>query len=151
MNYVPPLLALDPGGSTGFCVFDHHAEVASYGTITQMSKTSRAPGWSSTRYLRDALGSLRTRRFDVVVIEQPPLSAGKDMRAVVDVVNEIFPQEMPGLARVTVMPGQWKPVTGKILIPFAAKTQHEKDAYRMGMFYYLSKGLLNMSEVMVKL
>ncbi len=71
---------------------------------------------------------------DVVIIEHLPEKLDAAMRRVDRIVHEVFTEF------IEIMPGTWKPVTGRKPIPPRQTspyfyTPHERDAYRMGRYY----------------
>lgn len=149
----PRLLALDPGHSTGWCAFAEQgdAHVSGFGTLGPYNYETGLDG------LALALVNLKQRyKPDVIVIERLPRSLTQFMRAIHDIVGfAVFPPRalvgsgITSYERYEVGPGEWKPVmkAKKVPVPFAATTQHEKDAYRMGAYWLMMHGHIPHTEI----
>lgn len=120
----PSILSIDPGGTTGWAfITEHRVET---GIITRNTPANRFP----QNHVRNALVSLRVKyKPDVTVVERMPMRLQPWLRQIVEDCENIFPQ------RHLIGPGEWKPVSGKVPTPLHGVTVHERDAYRMGIFY----------------
>ena len=133
----PSIFSIDPGITTGWAfIAPWDFEV---GTIPQ-----------------DHVGEhlsflLKKFRPDCVVIEKMPTftpwnpMAGKiAARCEGVIIAHLVPlvESTHDIAKrfAKIGPGEWKPVTGKEELPIRMKTQHEKDAYRMGKFFLYKMG-----------
>jgi hypothetical protein len=137
----PSIFSVDPGVTTGWAfIAPWDFEV---GTIPQ-----------------DHVGehlSFLLKKFhpDIVVIEKMPTFmpwmpialkiAARCEEAIKEYVNPFKTDDPPG-GYYKIGPGEWKPVTNKEELPIRMKTQHEKDAYRMGLFYLYKIGVRSRSK-----
>jgi len=140
--WTPVTLSLDPGWSTGLVLFNNDGVVMEHLTLDR-----------SQLHLR--LGDLRRANLPaVVIVERLPISLTKEMREVYEVVNSTFPPHDDSIVvkrrtytRVDISPGEWKPMTAKLPVPFKTKSQHEKDAYWMALHWLIKRGFLRRPEV----
>lgn len=110
------LLSIDPGLTTGFAIF--HKGPVFTGTIPHADLGVQLRG------LR------RAYEPHQIVIERLPETLRPDLRKVQETIHLIFPNHHE------LLPGQWKPVAGKLVMPGHEKcSQHELDAYRMGRYW----------------
>lgn len=120
----PRILAVDPGITTGWAYID--ASMVQHGIITINTPANRFP----QNHVHNALVSLRTKYVpQMIVIERMPLKLTPELRKIVEICSDVFSTHHQ------IAPGEWKPVTGRLPLPFSPSTQHEKDAYRMGRYY----------------
>jgi hypothetical protein len=131
----PSVFAIDPGVSTGWAyISPFDCEV---GTIL----INAATGGSYKEVLAKLLDEFRPEK---VVIERMPTYtpwmpiASKIADQCKQVVVEYLRSNWDNFFLIG--PGEWKPVTGKEELPFKMKTQHEKDAYRMGRYFLYKFG-----------
>jgi hypothetical protein len=126
------LLVLDPGETTGWCLFRIEDAQMSFQTGNVVSTPSTE--------LRKGLLRLQTFRPDEVVIELLPTQLNGKLRRIRQDIATFFPDPTQ-----EINPGNWKPVTGNVPIPPKngppySYTAHERDAYRLGMFYLRKRG-----------
>lgn len=123
------ILSIDPGITTGYCLISDSGEILESGNLQPEDLLESILVTYSTQ--QDAL--------TVIVEDTPTPTLGKMNQRVLGVkilLAGLFP------AAVLVKPGVWKtslPIANLSTPRGSQMTQHEKDAYRLGM-WYLIKG-----------
>jgi len=133
----PPILSLDPGLTTGYAL------VTAEGLLSQS-------GNIGIEDLKDSsiLESIKKIPGLSIVIEEVPIygnsKLGRQLQQVNATLREMFPEA------VKLPPSAWKTIPSISNFPVPSEwdgkklTQHQKDSYRMGMFFIIfRKGVLS--------
>jgi len=118
----PAVLAIDPGWTTGWAYMAPWDGVFT-GTF----------GGDGVEYEAETRKLIKRFAPDQIVIERMPREMDQRTGAITALIENAVVAYGKGHSRIA--PGEWKPVTNKHALPFEMETQHEKDAFRMGMFY----------------
>jgi hypothetical protein len=130
-TYTHRVLAIDPGHLTGWAAL----------LVDPKNRLHLRTGtfpWDLTQ-LRGA--ELLSRYSpQTVVIERLPSMLDASMRAVLLITESTFSTEPGKHKLIHISPGEWKAVTKRIQEPehdedVGPSTQHERDAFRMGLFH----------------
>lgn len=118
------LLSLDVGLTTGYCV-QSEFKVLSLGNIV----------WDGNAQALRALLKhvLEDTMPDRCLIERPVIMRGELGDSLQAVLNAITGMRLPPCEYC--QPSEWKPAFGKVKVPTAGVTVHERDAYRMGRWW----------------
>lgn len=124
------VLGIDPGGSTGFVIFDPHVGIIDHRTIVDINPM---------KYIREVLDSC-----DVIVMEESAVFGCYGQISYCGYLSYSIKSIKPEtLLFDTIRPADWKPFAkarkwqqDKELATF---TQHEKDAYCIARYYYAIK------------
>ena len=131
------ILAIDPGHTTGWCKIEVEDEKPKYvfsGNIDHEKSFSHA--------IHSLLNDLSLTK---TIVERPPYNLPPIMgRVVGDVILAICERPM-----TYVSPAEWKPITGRYPLPKLdwRTTRHERDAWRMGVFWLWKEGLIRLDTV----
>ena len=130
------ILSLDPGHTTGWCKIDVVENQPSYVFSGNISVKNGN--------LAHALRHLLNEDLDAVIIERLPHNLPPIMSTVRTTINEATKSYEFLEISVEVGPGEWKPVTRRYPLPKLdwRTTQHERDAWRMGVFWLWKEGLV---------
>jgi hypothetical protein len=139
----PSVLALDPGYTTGWAFLPGSVHGTQQTVITGNLDIWQNQGDRVTKDLEYAVGllvdSIRDLRdrfhAHAVVIERLPNTLTQVMQEIVSACRAAAPLAF------YVSPGEWKPVTNRLPVPEKrGKTQHEKDAYRIAVYWLFKNG-----------
>jgi hypothetical protein len=132
------ILAIDPGHTTGWCKIDVEDEKPKY----VFSGNVDAKRGNLVHCLR---GLLSTDTVDHYVIERLPYRIPPILSEVRLEILGYLTDKTPNM----VGPAEWKPITGRYPLPKLdwRTTQHERDAWRMGVFWLWKEGLIRLDTV----
>jgi hypothetical protein len=124
-NYPTRVLAVDPGVTTGWAAL--LIDVA--GNLHLRTGVVKIPN-----IVAEADNLTGRYKPQNIVVERLPLHLDPVMQTVHALTYAAFPK------RREIGPGEWKPVTGHLSLPdpprpVASYTIHERDAYRLGVYY----------------
>lgn len=131
------ILAIDPGHTTGWCKIEVEDEKPKYifsGNFDRFN-IDHAMRWLLPTPIP----------FDWIIIERLPHSLPPIMSSIDSKIKEIIGSQ----GWDTVAPAEWKPITGRYPLPKLdwRTTQHERDAWRMGVFWLWKEGLIRLDTV----
>jgi hypothetical protein len=126
------ILAIDPGHTTGWCKIEVEDENPKYVFSGNFDRAN----------INHAMRHLLTTPINSIVLERPPYRLPPIMSTVIgDLILSIG--DRVKIDR-WISPAEWKPITGRYPLPKLdwRTTQHERDAWRMGVFWLWKEGLI---------
>lgn len=124
------ILAIDPGHTTGWCKIEVEDEKPKYVFSGNFDRAN----------IEHAMRNLLTTPIDKVVIERLPYNLPPIMRE----VDSGIKVHLKSFIIYLTAPSEWKPITRRYPLPKLdwRTTQHERDAWRMGVFWLWKEGLI---------
>jgi hypothetical protein len=125
------ILSLDPGYTTGWCKIEVEDEKPKYLFSGNTDKANLTHAISSL---------LRPETINRIVVERLPYQLPPIMSAIDVEIRALIKEREYKL----VAPAEWKPITGRYPLPKLdwRTTKHERDAWRMGVFWLWKEGLI---------
>lgn len=125
------IVAIDPGLTTGYAVVDELGNLIETGNL--LPEDLEESILTEPRYHQDGV---------IAVIEYTPIPTYSKMNRLLREVAETIDNLFPNAIKIT--PGVWKssPLAKHFPWPGSSgATPHQKDAYRLGMYYLLNRSL----------
>jgi hypothetical protein len=125
------ILAIDPGHTTGWCQIDPIGNRPFYVFSGNFNRAN----------IEHAVRHLLNPPIFALVIERLPNSLPPVMSGI---KNDLEKALQSVLSFNVVAPAEWKPITGRYPLPRLnwRMSQHERDAWRMGVFWLWKEGLI---------
>src|SRR5438132_886571 len=125
------VLALDPGHSTGLAAVSYNEPVG------VQTKTLFTYEYETPIKFRNWLKRILVRwNPDVVIIERLPAKLDRKMADIYGTCQETVLNWSSGKRTISfISPGEWKVLANKTKIYETTRSQHEKDVYRMALYW----------------
>ena len=138
---IEQFLAIDPGITTGYALLDRTGELLQSGNLDMGDLIA------GDTCIEEYSHYNKPEKVTLVIIEEIPKFAnsqlGRDLREIIEYLSRLFPNA------TWIRPTDWKsigPVANHPLPPKWADepyTTHEKDAFRIGVYYITRRGVIN--------
>lgn len=128
------ILAIDPGHTTGWCKIEVEDEKPKYIFSGNFDRFN----------IDHAMRGLFQDSINKVVIERLPYNLPPIMGKIKSDIEYSFITSNASSRPIFTAPAEWKPITRRYPLPKLdwRTSQHERDAWRMGVFWLWKEGLV---------